>query len=82
MYVGFVPEGETPLFVERIAEKTYLAVEGIGAGTVNTSTPTTISGSLDGAIDYCVLRSEPGLYYGAARTSRSRASDASRRTIG
>ena len=55
-------QGEGFGLVEQVGPKTYVALYGEGRVSVATPAVSTISVALDGAIDYCVLRSDVGWF--------------------
>lgn len=63
-YLGFgLYGGEYPTVVEQVAANAYLAFDGSAAGSVGPSSVIEISASLDGWIQYCVVRSAMGRDY-------------------
>src|SRR6185369_11565517 len=55
--------GHDPALVEQLAPNTYLAFSGNATTSVGTSSPSSISTSLDGWIDYCVMKAPMGAIY-------------------
>ena len=48
---------------EQVAPETYLTFEGLGEARLASDDVSTITGSFDGVISYCQVRSEPGFSY-------------------
>jgi hypothetical protein len=62
-YVAFSVDFDGPTIVEELAPKTYLAIDGLGEGSVGTSKLSIMSVPFDGYIDFCVLKTESPMNY-------------------
>lgn len=73
-HVSFIVDFDGPTIVERIAERTYLAIDGSGGGPVGTSKPLEITFAFEGYLFYCALNAEsPGAGYSGCFPSDSTA---------
>lgn len=55
-FVSFVVDFDGPTIVERIAERTFLAIGGSASGPVATSAPSEITFAFEGDLFYCALK--------------------------